>query len=430
MDDTEKENTYTGSGNSLTQGFSSPEPNAAWPITQEPMVPEQTSPEPAIPGESSGADQVSGNTGVPGAAAVNLVKALELLDAARGEMAKRIVGQKEMIDGLLTALIAGGHILLEGVPGLAKTRAVKTLAEITGLVFKRIQFTPDLLPADLTGTLIWEQATASFSMRRGPVFANVILADEINRAPAKVQSALLEAMEEHQVTIGERSYPLPTPFFVLATQNPIEHEGTYALPEAELDRFLLKLLVPYPEQEEELRILDFAAPFSGGRELTGGNRAVIDAAPGGDRGIKDINSASLRPVLGPEALDFLRAAADSVYTDEKILKYIVSVVAASRPAPSRSVQGTEGVKHGMNRPREGLYRYIAFGASPRASLALYRCSRIRALLGGRSFVSPEDVKAAAFPVLRHRLVLSYEAEADGLEPDTVISRILTLVPMP
>ena len=334
----------------------------------------------------------------------------ELLRTARQEMAKRIVGQGEMIDGLLTALIAGGHILLDGVPGLAKTRAVKTLAEITGLVFKRIQFTPDLLPADLTGTLVWEQASGAFSMRRGPVFANVILADEINRAPAKVQSALLEAMEEKQVTIGEQSYSLPSPFFVLATQNPIEHEGTYALPEAELDRFLLKLLIPYPDMEEELQILNFAAPFG-----TAGNNNP------GDNGER-----SLRPVLGPDSLETLRRTADSIFMDEKISKYIVSVVAASRPAASRP--GAEGSR--SVRPREGLYRYIAFGGSPRATIALYRCSRIKALMEGRSFVTPEDVKAVAFPVLRHRLVLSYEAEADGLEADTVISRILTLVPMP
>jgi len=341
---------------------------------------------------------------------------LELLNTARNEMAKRIVGQNEMIDGLLTALIAGGHILLEGVPGLAKTRAVKTLAEITGLVFKRIQFTPDLLPADLTGTLVWEQATSSFSVRRGPVFANVILADEINRAPAKVQSALLEAMEEQQVTIGEKTYSLPSPFFVLATQNPIEHEGTYALPEAELDRFLLKLLVPYPDPEEELRILDFAAPF-------GKKDAAKKSGKNNADGVADV---TLAPVLGPGVLEILRKATDSVFTDEQILRYIVSVVAASRPASSRST--ADGVRSG--RQREGLYRYIAFGASPRASIALYRCSRIRAFFEGRSFVTPEDVKAAAFPVLRHRLVLSYEAEADGLDPDTVISRILTLVPMP
>jgi len=354
------------------------------------------------------------------------MEAIDLINAARQEMAKRVVGQGEMVDGLLTALIAGGHILLEGVPGLAKTRAVKTLAEITGLVFKRIQFTPDLLPADLTGTLVWEQATGAFSMRRGPVFANVILADEINRAPAKVQSALLEAMEEKQVTIGEKSYPLPSPFFVLATQNPIEHEGTYALPEAELDRFLLKLLVRYPDLDEEQRILGFAAPF--------GTEPVESLAKAGDARIGDAspdtsnpgvpNDNSLKAVLGQEALRALRQAADSVFVDDQIQKYIVSVVAASRPAVSRPGAEKPG------RTREGLYRYIAFGASPRATIALYRCSKIRALFEARAFVTPEDVKTVAFPVLRHRLVLSYEAEADGLEPDTVVNRILTLVPMP
>jgi MoxR-like ATPase len=335
----------------------------------------------------------------------------ELLKSARREMAKRIVGQEEMIDGLFSALIAGGHILLEGVPGLAKTRAVKSLAEITGLVFKRIQFTPDLLPADLTGTLVWEQSSGAFSVRRGPVFANLILADEINRAPAKVQSALLEAMEERQVTIGETSYPLPDPFFVLATQNPIEHEGTYALPEAELDRFLLKLLIRYPSQEEEMRILDFAAPFgtAAGRKDAGAEKAD-PAKP---------DAVSPHRVLDSASLEVLRAAADSIFIDEKIIRYITAISAASRPLGQASRAG-----------REGLYRYIAFGASPRASLALYRCSRIRALFEGRPFVSPEDVKAAAYPVLRHRLVLSYEAEADGLDADTVISRILALVPVP
>jgi MoxR-like ATPase len=332
--------------------------------------------------------------------AAELEPASELLKKVRLELSRRIVGQEEMIDGLLTALIAGGHILLEGVPGLATTRAVKSLAEITGLIFKRIQFTPDLLPADLTGTLIWEQASGTFSVRRGPVFANVILADEINRAPAKVQSALLEAMEERQVTIGEKSYPLPDPFFVLATQNPIEHEGTYALPEAELDRFLLKLLIRYPSQEEEIRILDFAPPF------------VLPEKSAGD-------GESLARVLDLSSLKILRAAADSIFIDEKIISYIVAIASASRPLGQVSKAG-----------REGLYRYIAFGASPRASLALYRCSRIRALFEGRPFVTPEDVKAAAYPVLRHRLVLSYEAEADGLDADTVISRVLALVPIP
>jgi MoxR-like ATPase len=320
-------------------------------------------------------------------------------------MARRIVGQRDMIDGLLAALIAGGHVLLEGVPGLAKTLAVKSLAEITGLVFKRIQFTPDLLPADLTGTLIWEQGKGTFSVRRGPVFANVILADEINRAPAKVQSALLEAMEERQVTIGEDSLPLPEPFFVLATQNPIEHEGTYALPEAELDRFFLKLLVSYPEPAGELEILGRIPPFATGAGNGGG------AAP-------------LRRVLDAAALAFLRDAADAVRIDGRILRYIVSLVTATRPNQTKT--GPQGAKG----PREGLYRYIAFGASPRASISLCRFSRITALMGGRSFVAPEDVKAAALPALRHRVALSYEAEADGLDADAVISRILSIVPIP
>jgi MoxR-like ATPase len=336
-----------------------------------------------------------------------LTRGLGLVTICRKELAKRVVGQRDMIDGLLAALIAGGHILLEGVPGLAKTLAVKSLAEITGLDFKRIQFTPDLLPADLTGTLIWEQGTGTFSVRRGPVFANLILADEINRAPAKVQSALLEAMEERQVTIGETTYALPEPFFVLATENPIEHEGTYALPEAELDRFLLKLLVTYPEPEDELDIVGRSPPFSGGGDKRG---------------------SALEPVLNREGLALLRSAADSVRIDERLVQYLVSIVSATRPAASRQSRGAaRGPGAG---PGEGLYRYISFGASPRASLALYRCSRIRAAMEGRAFVTPDDVKAAALPVLRHRIVLSYEAEADGLDPDAVISRILALVPVP
>jgi MoxR-like ATPase len=332
-----------------------------------------------------------------------LARGAELAGAYRKELAKRVVGQRDMADGLLTALIAGGHILLEGVPGLAKTLAVKSLAEITGLAFKRIQFTPDLLPADLTGTLIWEQGTGTFSVRRGPVFANLILADEINRAPAKVQSALLEAMEEKQVTIGETTYPLPSPFFVLATENPIEHEGTYALPEAELDRFLLKLLVGYPAPEEELDIVGRSPPLGDSVQNTG---------------------PALERVLNGEALALLRSAADSVRIDERLVQYMVSLVSATRPAV-RHLKPGQGIGAG-----DGLYRYISFGASPRASLALYRCSRIRAAIEGRAFVSPEDVKAAALPVLRHRIVLSYEAEADGLDSDAVIARILAFVPVP
>jgi MoxR-like ATPase len=332
----------------------------------------------------------------------SLDKCAAIITACRKEMAQRIVGQREMIDGLLTALVAGGHILLEGVPGLAKTLAVKSLAEITGLEFKRIQFTPDLLPADLTGTMIWEQAHGSFSVRRGPIFANVILADEINRAPAKVQSALLEAMEEKQVTIGETSYPLPNPFFVLATENPIEHEGTYSLPEAELDRFLMKLLIVYPQPVEELAIVKNSPSLSS------------NAA---DRGTE------LSPVLNVDALAFLRNAADLIHIDEEISKYIVSIVTATRPASTRPQAGA-GSK------ADGVYRYVSFGASPRASIALYRCCRILAMFDGRSYVSPEDVKTVALPVLRHRIVLSYEAEAEGMDADVVIGRILSHVPVP
>jgi len=326
----------------------------------------------------------------------DLERAGSLLAGCRKEIALRITGQREMIDGLLASLIAGGHILLEGVPGLAKTLAVKCLAEITGLEFKRIQFTPDLLPADLTGTMIWEQAKGSFSVRRGPVFANIILADEINRAPAKVQSALLEAMEEKQVTIGETSFPLPDPFFVLATENPIEHEGTYLLPEAELDRFLMKLLVVYPQPVEELEIVK--------------NSLLLSA--------NTLNRPKpLSPVLSGEALVYLRNIADTIHIDEEVTKYIVSVVTATRPVSA-------------GQPAEGVYRYISFGASPRASIALYRCSRIFAMFKGRTFVSPEDVKEAALPVLRHRIVLSYEAEAEGMDADAVITRILNHIPVP
>ena len=338
-----------------------------------------------------------------------------IIAECRKEMAVRIVGQKEMVDGLLVSLIAGGHILLEGVPGLAKTLAVKSLAEITGLEFKRIQFTPDLLPADLTGTMIWNQSTSSFSVRRGPVFANVILADEINRAPAKVQSALLEAMEEKQVTIGDTTYPLPDPFFVLATENPIEHEGTYTLPEAELDRFLMKLLVVYPQPVEELDIVKNSPPLSG----TFNTRPPLSA------------------VLTNEKLSLLRRAADSIHIDDQISKYIVSIVTATRPASTRAnaalaanavlaAQSASGAKS----LSDGVYRYVTFGASVRASIAMYRCCRILAMFEGRGYVAPEDVKNAALPVLRHRIVLSYEAEADGMDADTVIARILNHVPVP
>lgn len=330
----------------------------------------------------------------------------QILEASKRELAKRIIGQEDMINGLLMALVAGGHVLLEGVPGLAKTRAVKSLAELTGLGFKRIQFTPDLLPADLTGTLIWDQGKSVFSVRKGPLFANLVLADEINRAPAKVQSALLEAMEEYQVTIGEESYPLPDPFFVFATQNPIDHEGTYALPEAELDRFLLKLLISYPNPEEEVAILNLN-PLQG-RTQRKHEDSVHDNAM----------SHAMNFHLDYPMIEALRNQAQLVRCDEQIQKYIVQVVTATRPNEE------------SRKSKDDIYRYISFGASPRASLALYRCGKIAALFEGRSFVTPEDIKAAALPVLRHRIVLSYEAEADGLATDDVISRILGFIPVP
>ena len=315
-----------------------------------------------------------------------------LIETCRAEVAKRIVGQNEITNGVLTALITGGHILLEGVPGLAKTLAVKTFAEISGLSFKRVQFTPDLLPADISGTLIYEQSSGQFTVRKGPVFANIVLADEINRAPAKVQSALLEAMAEEQVTIGEKSYTLPKPFFVLATQNPIEQEGTYGLPEAELDRFLLKVQVPYPTPAEEVNIVK-----------SEGRSALY----------------AVNQVLNAQILAKCRAVLDAIVCSQKIVEYIVSIVRVTRPLDDEAAN-----------KKSDISRYISFGASPRAGIALVKCAKVQALFAGRSFVLPEDVKAVAHSVLRHRLVLSYEAAADGVDADTLISRILSLMPVP
>ncbi len=310
------------------------------------------------------------------------------LAECRAEIGKRIVGQPGMVNGLLMGILAGGHVLVEGVPGLAKTLAVRTLAEVTDVGFKRLQFTPDLLPADLIGTMVYRRETGEFVPRKGPVFTNIVLADEINRAPAKVQSALLEAMEERQVTLGESSYPLPDPFFVMATQNPIEQEGTYPLPEAELDRFLLKLTVSYPSREEELSILK--------RMGITGDIPVMKR-------------------LGQEDLKDLKKAAQDVHIDERLMEYITAVVTASR-----SVQ-------------KGLYpfsRFLEYGASPRASIALYRCAKIEALFQERSYVLPEDIKAVAYNVLRHRLILSYEAESEELSPEDIVGMILKEVPVP
>ena len=314
-------------------------------------------------------------------------KYVDLINKCKAECARRLVGQETLVTDILTAFVADGHVLLEGVPGLAKTLAIKTVAEILGLDFKRIQFTPDLLPADVTGTLIYEQNKGSFSVRKGPVFANVILADEINRAPAKVQSAMLEAMEERQVTIGEETYKLPSPFFVLATQNPVEQEGTYNLPEAELDRFLMKLVVNYPTAENEKLIVK-----------TAGKAPVVP----------------VNTIVGASEITAMRQAAEKITCDEKIIDYIVNILAVTRPS------GGTG----------SLEKYINFGASPRAGIAMLQCAKVHALFAGRDFVLPEDVKAVALNVLRHRLVLSYEAAADNITADEIITRILDFIPVP
>jgi MoxR-like ATPase len=315
-------------------------------------------------------------------------QAQELLQQTSQEVSKRIVGQKEMLEGMMTGLLTEGHVLLEGVPGLAKTLAVKTLAEVLDSGFKRIQFTPDLLPADLIGTMIYRPQTGDFIPRKGPIFTNIILADEINRSPAKVQSALLEAMEERQVTLGTESYELAEPFLVLATQNPIEHEGTYPLPEAQLDRFILKLYVPYPSFTEERDILKRV-------------------------GVK--TSIRIRKVLDKQKIELLRKVVRKIHVDSRIEEYIVSLVQTSR-----------------QRDREAgeFVRFIEYGGSPRASIYLFRCAKAKALFEGRSFVIPEDVKALAPAVLRHRIILTYEAEAEDLSTDQIVAEILRSVDVP
>ncbi len=300
-----------------------------------------------------------------------------------------LLGQRRLLDRLLIGLLTDGHILLEGVPGLAKTLAVRTVAQAMQLKYQRVQFTPDLLPADVIGTQIYNPRTGEFSVRQGPVFANILLADEINRAPAKVQSALLEAMQERQVTIGDTTHPLPRPFFVLATQNPIEQEGTYPLPEAQVDRFMLKVLIDYPSKVDELLILDRMASVN----------ATLD----------------IEPTLSASDLMALRSAVDGLYTDAKVKNYIVDVVRATRtPA-----------EYGLD-----LAGLIQNGASPRATIALIRAAKAHAFLNGRDFVAPEDVKAMALDVLRHRVIVSYEAEAEELRPDDVVKRVLDHLPVP
>src|SRR3954470_24169361 len=318
-------------------------------------------------------------------------KPAEMLPVPRilKEVSRRIVGQDAMVERLLVGLLTGGHILLEGVPGLAKTLAVRTLAEIIRASFSRIQFTPDLLPADVIGTMVFNQKTQDFHVKKGPLFANIILADEINRAPAKVQAALLEAMQEKQVTIGGTTYPLEEPFLVLATQNPIEQEGTYPLPEAQVDRFMMKLRVGYPTRDEEREIM---------RRMASGH--AID----------------IKHVATPEAILEARGRIADLYMDDRIVDYIVDIVHATRePAAA----GLGDISH-----------LIEFGASPRATIALAQASRAHAFLRGRAFVTPDDVKAIAPDVLRHRVLRTYEAEAEEVTSDEIVGRVLDSIPTP
>ncbi len=305
------------------------------------------------------------------------------------EVGKRVVGQEAMVERLLVGLLCGGHILLEGVPGLAKTLAVRSLAETIRTTFSRIQFTPDLLPADIIGTMVFDQRTGEFRPKRGPLFANIILADEINRAPAKVQAALLEAMQEKQVTIGGETHRLEEPFLVLATQNPIEHEGTYPLPEAQLDRFMLKVHVGYPSRDEEKEIL---------WRMAGGRVPEVAA------------------VADPEEITALRTAVADLYMDQKIVDYIVDLVRATREPQALGLSEIKPL--------------IAWGASPRASIYLAQAARAHAYLRGRAYVVPEDVKVMAPDVLRHRVLLTFEAEAEDVTPDGIITRVLNALDAP
>lgn len=314
---------------------------------------------------------------------------LHWLPALRQEIARVIVGQTALVDRLIIGLLSNGHILLEGVPGLAKTLSIRTLAQATNAGFKRIQFTPDLLPADIVGTLIYNPQTSEFETRKGPIFANLILADEINRAPAKVQSALLEAMQEHQVTLGDHTYPLPEPFLVLATENPIDQEGTYPLPEAQVDRFMMKLTLSYPSKEEERRILDRMA----GTETQLAVQAVVS--------LEDIAAA--------------RKLVDAVYVDPKVSDYVVELIAATRQPSDYNLD---------------LDAYIQFGASPRATISLVLAAKAWALMQARQYVLPQDIKAIAMDVLRHRVIPSYEAEAESISSEVLVQKILDTVRVP
>lgn len=322
-----------------------------------------------------------------------LQESIKLKSATLNEVLKEcekvVVGQKQMMEKILMAFLCDGHILLEGLPGLAKTLAVKTFASVMDLSFNRIQFTPDLLPSDLVGSMIYNQKTGEFSAKQGPVFSNIVLADEINRAPAKVQSALLESMAEHQVTLGENTFHLPDPFIVLATMNPIEQEGTYQLPEAQLDRFMFKVKVSYPNQTEEKTILD---------RMTSMDPPKIS-----------------KKVL-PRALQEAKILASKIYLDEKLKDYILGIVFTSRFPEKKGLTD--------------LKSYIQVGASPRATIALAKASRAAAFMAGRTYVSPDDVKSVCYDILRHRIVLTYEAEANDITPESIIRKILDVVEVP
>jgi MoxR-like ATPase len=300
-----------------------------------------------------------------------------------------LVGQRLLVDRIIVGLLTGGHLLLEGVPGLAKTLTVRTIARTLHLSFQRIQFTPDLLPADVLGTQIFNPRTAEFTVKQGPVFANLVLADEINRAPAKVQAALLEAMQERQVTLGERSFPLPDPFQVLATQNPIEQEGTYPLPEAQLDRFMFKVQITYPSREDESIILDRMAGLN--------------------------PDLSVEPVLGTAELSSLQQAVDGIYVDPKIKSYVLDIVTATRRSGDDKL---------------GIAPLIQYGASPRATLFLVRAAKGQAFLDGRGYVTPHDVKSVAKDVLRHRILVTFEAETEEITTDAIVQKVLDHVPVP
>ena len=306
------------------------------------------------------------------------------------QIAKVVIGQKALVEGLLMGLLVNGHVLLEGVPGLAKTLTVKTLAQSIATGFQRIQFTPDLLPADLLGTLVYNPRTGEFSTRKGPLFSNLILADEINRAPAKVQSALLEAMQERQITLGDETYPLDDPFLVLATQNPLEQEGTYSLPEAQLDRFMLKLKVGYPTREEERQIMDLMGT--------------------------SVPQEEVKAVLNPDDLKKARALVNEIYVDDRVKDYMVDLVYATRDPAKYGVPGLDGM--------------IRYGASPRATIALLLISKARAFLSGRGYVIPSDVKSVAHDVLRHRVMPSYEAEAEDMTSEAIVTKLLQHLPVP